>query len=51
MKQVHFWDLGGHPSFLDVRNEFYKHAQGVCTNSIIFQNYNHLIRLLINNDD
>jgi len=27
--KVHFWDLAGHPCFLDVRNEFYKLSQGM----------------------
>ena len=26
--KVNFWDLSGHPEFFDVRNEFYKDAQG-----------------------
>jgi DnaJ homolog subfamily C member 27 len=26
--QVNFWDLSGHPEFLEVRNEFYKDTQG-----------------------
>ena len=26
--QVNFWDLSGQPEFVDVRNEFYKDAQG-----------------------
>jgi DnaJ family protein C protein 27 len=28
--KVNFWDLSGHPDFFEVRNEFYKDAQGVC---------------------
>jgi len=27
--KVNFWDLAGHPSFFDVRNEFYKDTQGM----------------------
>lgn len=27
--KVNFWDLSGHPEFFEVRNEFYKDAQGV----------------------
>jgi len=27
--KVNFWDLAGHPEFFEVRNEFYKDAQGV----------------------
>eukprot|EP00026_Physarum_polycephalum_P012794 Phypoly_transcript_13127.p1 GENE.Phypoly_transcript_13127~~Phypoly_transcript_13127.p1 ORF type:complete len:218 (+),score=20.06 Phypoly_transcript_13127:145-798(+) len=27
--KVHFWDLAGHPCFLEVRNEFYKLSQGI----------------------
>lgn len=27
--RVNFWDLSGHPEFFEVRNEFYKDAQGV----------------------
>mmetsp|Transcript_21583 Transcript_21583/g.37076 ORF Transcript_21583/g.37076 Transcript_21583/m.37076 type:complete len:184 (+) Transcript_21583:113-664(+) len=26
--KVNFWDLAGHPEFFEVRNEFYKDAQG-----------------------
>ena len=26
--KVNFWDLSGHPEFFEVRNEFYKDAQG-----------------------
>jgi hypothetical protein len=26
--KVNFWDLSGHPEFFDVRNEFYRDAQG-----------------------
>lgn len=26
--KVNFWDLAGHPEFHDIRNEFYKDAQG-----------------------
>ena len=26
--RVNFWDLSGHPEFFDIRNEFYKDAQG-----------------------
>ena len=26
--RVNFWDLSGHPEFFEVRNEFYKDAQG-----------------------
>lgn len=28
--KVNFWDLAGHPTFFDIRNEFYKDTQGVC---------------------
>jgi len=27
--KVNFWDLAGHPSFFEVRNEFYKDTQGI----------------------
>jgi len=27
--RVNFWDLSGHPEFFEVRNEFYKDAQGL----------------------
>mgnify|MGYP003571729306 CR=1 FL=1 len=27
--QVNFWDLSGDENFFEVRNEFYKDAQGV----------------------
>lgn len=27
--KVNFWDLSGHADFFEVRNEFYKDAQGV----------------------
>ena len=27
--RVNFWDLSGHPEFFEIRNEFYKEAQGV----------------------
>ncbi len=27
--RVNFWDLSGHPEFFEIRNEFYKDAQGV----------------------
>ena len=27
--RVNFWDLSGHPEFFEVRNEFYKDAQGI----------------------
>ncbi len=27
--RINFWDLSGHPQFFEVRNEFYKDAQGV----------------------
>jgi DnaJ family protein C protein 27 len=27
--RVNFWDLSGHPEFLDIRNEFYKDAQAI----------------------
>lgn len=27
--RVNFWDLSGQPEFFEVRNEFYKDAQGV----------------------
>jgi len=27
--KVNFWDLAGHPTFLEVRNEFYKDTQGM----------------------
>ena len=35
--RVNFWDLSGHPEFFEIRNEFYKDAQGLvlvydCTN-------------------
>lgn len=26
--RINFWDLSGHPEFLEIRNEFYKDAQG-----------------------
>lgn len=26
--RVNFWDLSGHPEFFEIRNEFYKDAQG-----------------------
>lgn len=26
--KVNFWDLSGHPEFFEIRNEFYKNAQG-----------------------
>ncbi len=26
---MQFWDLSGHPEFFEIRNEFYKDAQGV----------------------
>lgn len=27
--RVNFWDLSGHPEFFEIRNEFYKEAQGI----------------------
>jgi len=27
--KVNFWDLAGHPTFFDIRNEFYKDTQGI----------------------
>ena len=27
--RVNFWDLSGHESFFEIRNEFYKDAQGI----------------------
>ena len=27
--KVNFWDLSGHPEFFEIRNEFYKDAQGI----------------------
>ena len=27
--RVNFWDLSGHPEFLEIRNEFYKDAQAI----------------------
>ena len=29
--KVNFWDLFGHPEFFQVRNEFYKDTQAVCS--------------------
>lgn len=41
--RVNFWDLSGHPEFFEIRNEFYKDAQGCllvydCTNRESFDN-------------
>lgn len=27
--KVHFWDLSGHPDFVEVRNEFYRDTHAV----------------------
>ena len=27
--RINFWDLSGHEEFFEIRNEFYKDAQGV----------------------
>lgn len=39
--RANFWDLSGHPEFFEVRNEFYKDSQGVCTfrNNFQFKNF------------
>ena len=35
--KVNFWDLSGHPDFFEVRNEFYKDAQGVRTGALLLR--------------